>query len=675
MKRLLLFLAIMVIGVAVSFAQRQITGKVSDSKEGSPAFGVSVSVKGTNVGVSTDINGNFSLTLPPNARILVFSGVEFVPREVNISDTENVYAVSLEKSTQTMEEVVVSVAYGQLDRKKVTGALGKLPGSQLENLPMSSVEQMLQGKVAGMQSVAPSGQPGSAQQIRIRGIGSITASSEPLFVIDGIPVNTGDISGLTQSSNLLASVNPNDIESVTVLKDAASASIYGSRAANGVILINTKKGRPGKTRYRVDAEFGTNDIAFHPVIAKPLSKEQFRELTTEGIFNVGGAQADVDFILDLLGYNTTADYNWLDLVKRSGKQQQVNVSASGGDPKTQFFLSGGFFNQQSMIIGSAFKRYTANLNLKHQADRRLSFGTNLNISGFKQQGELESAGFRNPIIAATALLPTQEAYNPDGSPNYDPTVFDQIYNPLAIRQYDRQNNNTTKLLGSVNGEYKILDNLKFSSRFGIDYNIVEENLYWNPFFGDAATSDPSTSGQFYNNYTRIFNWVWTKLLDYKFVSWKDKLEANVTVGYEAQKSKLINQSANGDGVPQTTSLVYPSVATPKAMALAGSDYSFVSLLSKADVSYEGKYVLSGSIRRDGSSRFGTNNRYGTFWSVGAAWNIDQEKFMESLKFISGLKLRASYGVNGNAGIGNYDWRSLYGFGESYGGLPASIPEM
>ena len=311
-----------------------------------------------------------------------------------------------------LNEVVVAVAYGEQERKKITGAVGKVSGKQLENIPMASVDQMLQGKVAGVQSVTTSGQAGAAQQIRIRGIGSISASSAPLFVIDGMPANTGDASNLTNTSNLLATLNPNDIESISVLKDAAASSIYGSRAANGVIIITTKKGKAGKTKIRVDGEFGYADIAYKPEMGKPLNREEIKELYTEGLLNAGFPQADVDFILDnFFGYNTDANYNWLDLVTRKGLQQQVNVSASGGDAKTQFFLSGGYFKQESPVYGSELKRYTGNFNLKHQLSNKFATGLNLTLSSFNQQGEVESANFRNPIIAAMALLPTQEAYN------------------------------------------------------------------------------------------------------------------------------------------------------------------------------------------------------------------------------------------------------------------------
>ena len=670
MKRTLLLLTVILLHTTILFAQKVIRGRVTDDK-GNPVAGASVTVKETQTGTSTDANGNYSFTVEANARTLVFSFIGTQTAELSIGNNTTLDAV-LHSQQTTLNEVVV-VAYGSQQRRKITGSIGKLAGSEVENIPMSSVEQMMQGKIAGLQSVSPSGQPGSAQQIRIRGIGSINASSSPLFVIDGVPVNTGDFSSATNSSNLLAGLNPNDIESISVLKDASSASIYGSRAANGVILINTKKGKPGKTKVNVDAEFGSNDIAYFPSLAKPLTKDEFKQLTTEGILHVGGTQADVDQELDQMGYNTSANYNWLDLVKRKGQQQQINVSASGGDAKTQYFLSGGYYKQVSEIIGSDFKRYSFNNSIKSQLNNILTVGANLNISTFHQQGESESSNFRNPIIAALALLPTQEAFNSDGSPNYDPAVFSQIYNPIAIRKYDRLSNQTSKVLGSAFAELNVLKNLKLTTRYGIDYSNIEEYNYYNPFFGDYSTSDPATTGLFVNVYTRVFNYVWTNLADYDLKALHNKINAHVTAGYEAQKSQRLTQNGSGTGLPQTSSVPFPTPVTPQTPTYAGSDYSFISLLSKADVTYLNKYTISGSLRRDGSSRFGVNNRYGTFWSVGAAWNVDQENFMKNIYFISLLKLRASYGVNGNAGIGNYDWRSTYSFTGTYNSLPASFP--
>ncbi|MBB1284306.1 TonB-dependent receptor [Flavisolibacter sp. BT320] len=652
----------------VAIAQnRTITGRVTD-EGGTGLSGASVLVRGTNIGVATDQDGNFSIAVPPGATVLQVSYSGLGEKEISLTNATN-YTIQLSATANTLNEVVVAVAYGEQERRRLTGSVGKVSARQVENVPMASVDQILQGKVAGLQSLPVSGQPGAAQQIRIRGIGSISASSAPLFVIDGIPVNSGDASNLTNSSNLLATLNPNDIESISVLKDASAASIYGSRAANGVIIINTKKGRPGKTRIRVDAEFGRNDIAYQPARGKPLNRQEAFDLYTEGLLNLGLNQATVDFYMnEVLGYKNDANHDWMDLVTRKGLQQQVNVSASGGDPKTQFYLSGGYFKQQSPVIGSELTRYSVTTNLKHQVSNIVGVGVNFNLSSFNQMGESESANFRNPMLAGIGLLPTMPAYNPDGSVNYDPTVFNQIFNPLAIRQYDKQQNQTSKLLGSAFLEIKPVQNLKLTSRFGLDYNNIEEYSYYNPIFGDFAAE----KGLSANSYNRLYNWVWTNFGDYNFRTFDDKIDGSITLGYEAQQSKTSLHSGVGNVLPANSSIVYPVPAVPTTASLSGSDYSFTSVFSRAQFNFLNRYSLSGSLRRDASSRFGSNNRNGTFWSVGAAWNIDQEEFFSNSGILSALKLRASYGVNGNAGIGNYDWRSVFSFSTTYNGEPGSF---
>lgn len=662
-----LLVATGLISLGAMAQNRTVSGSVTDDK-GNALVGASVLVRGTNVGTSTSTDGRFSLAVPRGASVLVVSYSGFGEREVSLTSASD-YPIQLSPGVNAMNEVVVVVAYGEQERRKLTGSVGKVSARQVENIPLASVDQILQGKVAGLQSLPVSGQPGAAQQIRIRGIGSISASSAPLFVVDGIPVNTGDASNLTNSSNLLASINPNDIENISVLKDASAASIYGSRAANGVIIITTKKGRPGKTRIRVDAEFGKNGIAYQPARGKPLTRDEINELYREGLGNAGFPAATVDLIMNnIFGYSTDANYNWLDLVTRHGLQQQVNISASGGDPKTQFYLSGGYFKQQSPVIGSDLARYSVTTNLKHELSQRIGIGLNFNLSSFHQTGESESANFRNPMLAAQGLLPTQAAYNPDGTVNYDPTVFTQIYNPLAIKQYDKQNNQTSKLLSSAFLEYKPINNIKLTSRFGIDYNNVEEYAFYNPLFGDFA----SEKGLSANSYNRLYNWVWTNFGDYSFRTMQDRLDGTVTLGYEAQESKGYLQSGVGNVLPSNGGIVYPVPAVPTTASVTGSDYSFTSLFSRGQVNFLNRYSLSGSLRRDASSRFGANNRYGTFWSVGAAWNVSEEGFLKNNKTISNLKLRASYGVNGNAGIGNYDWRSVFLFSTTYNGEPASF---
>lgn len=681
MRRILLLFLCTLLTIGQLWAQsRTIRGKVTDEK-GLPLANASVLVKGTSTGTNTDAEGNFSINVNSGARTLVISSLNFTTLEVDITG-KNTVTAALRTATANLDEVVV-IAYGTQSRVRTTGATTKIAGEQFNNVPLPSVDAMLQGKAAGLQSVAASGQPGALSQIRIRGIGSISASSSPLFVVDGIPVVTGDGSQILTSSNLLAGLNSDDIEDLTVLKDAAATSIYGSRAANGVILITTKSGRSGKAKFNVTSEFGSNERAFLPDVAKPLDREQLRQLTIEGIKNVGGTQADIDAILAQYGYSSTANYNWLDLVSRSGQQQQVNASVSGGSSNSTYYLSGGYFKQESPVIGSDFKRYSATMKGTLKASEKLSFSAGANLTNFRQTGESEGSSFRNPIITALALRPSQEAYKADGSPEWDRKIFEQLFNPLAIIQYDHKINYTTKVLASADMTYKILPSLTFKSRYGIDYSNIEETQYLNPFFGDAR---PPTNGSFFATYRRIFNYVFSNTLEYNKRLLSNKLDLNLLVGHENQKTVNSNIVAGGTGVPLTTSVTFPNVSTPTSSTPIGqTDNSIESYLSRALLTYDNRYNLSLSFRRDGSSRFADGRRWGSFWSVGGSWNIDREAFFSGIKAFNYLKLRASYGTSGNNTFGDYAARPTYTFGNTtlaanglaasgtYNGQPASAP--
>ncbi|HLX91763.1 MAG TPA: SusC/RagA family TonB-linked outer membrane protein [Puia sp.] len=666
-------LTILLFVCTYSFAQRVVSGRITDSRDGSPLAGATVSAKNSDVKTQTANDGTFRIRLTEAQKILVISHVGFPNTEISISGKQQIN-ISL-KSLETQLQEVVVVAYGTTSKKELTGSVVKVDAKQLENIPFTSVDQMLQGKVAGLQSIASSGQPGTAQDIVIRGIGSISANASPLFVVDGIPVNTGDFSSLSQTSNALAGLNPNDIESVSVLKDAASESIYGSRGANGVILITTKKGKPGKTQFSIDLESGTNSRAYSPFAGKPLTHDQFFTLTDEGVINAGGTQADVDQVDAALGKNNGVNTDWLKEVQRRGLQQSFNVAASGGDQKTNFYLSGGYFDQQASILASEFKRYSGSFTIQHHVNEKLTFNATLNISQSLQHTPLVGGAFRNPIQEALVLLPSQPAIDHD-TIVYDRNDFDLLnglYNPLAIAKFDRNTLSNLKGIGTAGAEYAFLPYLSFSSKYGIDYLTLEEVQYWNPFFGDAF----SRGGDLGSNYTRVFNWVWTNTLDFhQSFGRKAEFKTSLKAGYESQRSQSYVLMAYGSGVPMTTALVLPAVSTPTTASESQSNYSFVSEFALGSISYRDKYVVSGSVRRDGSSRFGVDNRYGTFWSVGASWNIDQESFLVGSTVINALKLRSSYGVNGNAGIGNYQAIATYGFGNgnNYVQQPGSYPD-
>lgn len=679
MRRILtLVLGVLLLCFELHAQTRTITGRVTD-ETGSAVPNASVVLKGnTAVGTTTDEQGNFSLTVPSNAQAIIVSSVGQGTKEIALTTATN-YAVSLDPRSQDMQEVVV-VAYGTQKRADLTGAIGTVKADDIENKPFTSVDKALQGAVSGLFSAATSGAPGSNQTIRIRGISSINAGNSPLWVLDGVIVNTGDASRLTTTANLLSTLNPNDIESISVLKDAAATSIYGSQGANGVILITTKKGRAGKTKFRFDTEIGQSDIAYYNDKYKPLNADQYFEITKEGLVNLGYTPTQADAIMGAnFGFGNNVDFDWFDAVTQKGSHQQYNLSASGGNDKTTFFLSGGFFNQEGTIIKSNLKRTTGNINVTNKATDRLTFRVNLNGGFVNQRTPLSGGAFGNPILSSLFILPSRAARNPDGSLNITAPDFGpgSLHNTIATTELDKRHLKQTSLRGSVNGEYSILrndmNNLKFTTNFGGDYNILEEDQYNNPFHGDGR----NTQGRAFAYFTRYFKWTWTNYLDYhRALNRNDDLGLDLKVGYESSLSKGYFSSLQSQGFPPTTDLQFPTVgATPITASASFSDNSIASAFSNATLNFKDRYVLYGSFRRDGSSRFGYDTKYGNFWSLGLSWNVDNEAFMQSMDVISQLKLRASYGKTGNNQIGNYDWQPSYGYGSNYNQLPGSAPSQ
>lgn len=669
-KRVLTYFVLAFGLITQAFAQdRVVSGKVTTSEDNSPLPGVSVAVKGTTKGAQTDVNGAFKISVPNNATTLIFTYIGFETSQVTIGNKTNLDVV-LSPDTKTLQEVTITGAYGSYDKKGYTGSRSTLGGANIESRPFASAVSALQGQVAGLQTTAFSGQPGAFQAVRIRGIGSISAGSDPLYVIDGIPINSGDFSNRTTSASTLAGLNPNDIEEMIVLKDAASTSIYGSRGANGVILITTKKGKSGKTIIKGDVELGTNQVSI-PGLAKPMNRQEYFDITREGLINASASQATIDATLNSLGFNNTDDVDWLSAVTRTGVTRNINLSASGGDNKTRFFMSGGYYKEEASVIGSSFDRISGNVKLDHNASEKLTLGFNVNVSGSNQFTPTAGGTFASPVLSSYFLRPSQRLFNPDGTYDISLTTFPGIYNPVALVDVNRNQLFALKGVTGVSVDYRPIKNLTLRSKFGIDFNALEENYFRNGAFGDGR----NTAGQASADYTRIFNWTATNQADYRLYITEDKgFFVDAKVGYEAQLSKSYFSNVTSNGFPPTNDLIYPVVAaTPVTASASGSDYSFGAIFSNATFNYHNKYSLSGAFRQDKSSRFGINNRTGNFWSVGAAWNLEQESFIKSISAINSLKLRGSYGVNGNAAIANYLWRATYGFGFNYNQTPGSAP--
>ena len=474
----ILLCAILVV-TQVAAQNKTIKGRVTEDGK-KPLSNASIIVKGTTVAAKTNEEGFYSITIPTNGRVLKFSSLNFEDQEVNIGSKSEINVI-LVNTVSDLQQVIVT-GYGTTKKATNTGSIATVKAAEIENLPFSSVDRALQGKVAGLQSVAASVQPGASQAILIRGASSITASNAPLWVIDGVPINAGDASRLQTTGNLLSTLNPNDIESISVLKDAASQSIYGSRAANGVIVVTTKKGKSGKTKFRFDTEIGNSDVAYQNEKYKPLDANEYINLTREGLVNAGASAAQTTSILNSLGQGNGINFNWYDNIMRVGQQKQYNLSAEGGNDKTTFFLSGGHFAQEGTSINSQLKRNNVNVRITNKATDKLTLGFNLNAGNVSQRAPLAGGAFGNPLLSTYFLLPTYSAYKPDGTYNY--VLNGGLHNTVALSELDKRFLRQTSARGSVNGEYKILENLKFRSVYGVDYNALEEDQYNNPLHGD-----------------------------------------------------------------------------------------------------------------------------------------------------------------------------------------------
>lgn len=678
-KLLSLFLCCCILSLSPATAQtKKVTGTVTSDPGGAPVPGATVRVKGTTTATQTDNNGMYSI-MAGTGDVLEISYVGRPTAEVTIG-SGSVMNIRMEEGDASLDEVVI-VGYGRQSRESVTGAVSTLKSDKLEQVPFASFEQSLQGNVAGLQLSSSDGAPGANTSIRIRGIGSISASSEPLYVIDGIPVQSGDLTALNsngnRSGNVMASINPNDIETITILKDPSSTAIYGSRGANGVILITTKGGRSGKMRLELKSQVGFNSIASNKYL-EPLNADEYTQLYLEGYMNRGEtmAQAQTRFNNTFKQLTDPAtglptNTNWLESITRTGLTQSYDISGSGGSDNTKYFFSMAYYDQESYIIGSDFDRLSARINLESQVNDNITIANRLNVSNFNQNGFVDGSAWANPLYNSFLLSPLIPIRDDLGRFNGEHKNYYPMggNNPVgALSGDDARLTTQFRLTDNFSVDVKFLQKFTFRSQWNVDLIQIDESQYKNPRYGDGR----NVNAYVQENATLNKNWVGTQTITYQ-----DKFAGNhnlnALVGYEAQKSNRKTLYGYGQNFPNPQLRTLASAAEAFDASSTLTQFTFNSIFARANYNYKNKYFVDGSFRRDGSSRFGADTRYGNFWSAGVAWALDREQFMDDVYFIDDLKLRASYGITGNAEIGNFPGRGLYGYGRDYDGEPGGEP--
>jgi TonB-linked outer membrane protein, SusC/RagA family len=643
---------------ATMAAHRQdgrVSGKVVDAT-GVPISGATVKMAGPrDFSQSTNQEGNFSFTgVPFGTYEVTISSLGYVEQQTTVelqaSNTNFQLNITLQERLSELSEVVV-VAYGQQERSSFTGAVSTLKGEDIASTPRVSVQESFQGNLAGVQVSNGNGQPGSVPDIRIRGIGSINAGSQPLYVVDGVPIETFDLTGY--GTNTIAGISANDIESISVLKDASSASLYGSRAANGVVLITTKSGASGRTKLNVGFQQGFNSDALNDR-NKPLSTPEMLELLREGWVNAGQDLSTFnERVIEANNIDTTINTDWAKELLRTGRFSQYDINASGGNDKSNFYLSAGYMESQSVLIGVDYDRFTGKMKIANKPNDWISFDANMLFSYQKANTRPDASSFENPYYYLQRIQPWAPVRNPDGTYVLQYSSSSSDVNPKALAEAALRQGKTYNVLPGISASLKFTDYLSFETKGSLNLNFAESRVYRPYNFSSSAAS--GGIGSHRNN--RMVSWINTNILRFNKTFGDHGIQA--IAGTEAQKTTFVESQAEANNfLPNTTYLDGASVPTGATSGLLNNAIS--SLFFNANYAFKQKYHLSFSLRRDGSSRFyGSQNMYGNFYSVGGAWNIDKEGFMDHVDVISSLNLRVSYGENGNQDIGNFAALGLY----------------
>ncbi|WEK37447.1 MAG: TonB-dependent receptor [Candidatus Pseudobacter hemicellulosilyticus] len=659
LKKWLLLSLTFVAALAVQAQLKTVTGKVTDAKTKEALAGVTLKVKNTLRMASTDENGNFSISIDDANAIITFTYVNYLSKDVNAAG-KTTLDVTLDLAESTLTDVVV-IGYGTVKKSDVTGAVVSLKAKDLNPGANMNVEQALLGRASGVQVYQKSGEPGSAMSVKIRGASSITAGNDPLYVIDGMPVNNiAPVSGLgagfvgaPNPRNPLNSLNPSDIESIEILKDASATAIYGSRGSNGVVMITTKRGSSGMLKINYNASYGVQKVANS---LDMLTGDQYKEVLN-AIIDAGGGSAGERVT------NESANVDWQKQLYQTANVHSHDLSLSGGKDNTKFYASLGYFNQEGVLLNSGVKRYTARLNLENSVAKKYAFNMSVNTSYIRDQFNSVGIGVNenaSSLYSAINYDPTYPVFAADGKYYPSPFLTPALDHPLAMINGHRANMDGFRTFGTISGEYFLMPSLSVKVKGAGDVNISQRNTWIDP-----STIAGSGTGGIASIATGNVNYYMAEATMNYSNSWGKDHSLNAVMGltYDHFASNSFNGNGRGYALPD---LEYNAIGSGNsALNVIGSGRAstkIVSYLGRANYTFKDRYLFTVSFRADGSSRFGANNRFGYFPSGAFAWKMHQEEFMEGFDFIDELKPRISYGVIGNQNIGNYLYFTTFGKG-------------
>lgn len=651
-----------------------IRGQVKDAK-GQTLPGINVVIEGTSRGTVTDIDGNFALNLSGN-ELLNISGIGYVSQKIQVGNQSNL-TIILKEDEQVLGEVLV-VAYGTTERKNLTGSISKVDPKDVSQIAVGSLDAQLQGKVAGVQISSPTGVPGETSNVRVRGVTSINADNAPLYVIDGVFINNSSLQTIStggKASSPIADINPNDIESIEVLKDAQASALYGSRGANGVVLVTTKR---GKFNQKPKIQFNTSHGQSKALRLWDLATgPEHATLVNEWWVNTGQANPSLNRTYTNRPYRPTSEggrglpeeqqtYDRLGELFREGQVQNYDLSISGGTSSTRYFFGGGFTSQEAIIKPIEFNRGSFRLNLDQDLSDRIRIGINNSISRTYRNQARAGDGPRGGLLQAALHTPTLSSpTNADGV-LVGRAGFDNL--TLLIENYD-VSSVSLRYICNLYAEFDITPDLKFKTSIGADYNNYDESEYWNTFLIEGGNGGLATSsiGQL------------TSLINEQVLSYKKSFGGSHTLGFllgnTLQSETYSRTYAEGRGFPNNEFKIISAAATTFA-SQSWTKNTLVSFFSRVDYNYKNRLLIDFSLRADGSSKFGAHNKWGYFPSIGGAWRLKEEQFLKNTNFFSDLKIKGSYGVLGNQnGIGNFAAQGLWSGGASYQNAPGIAPQQ